>query len=123
MRGRRNSEDATGPAGRPRRVLVLGAVQVIPELARELSGAVVVIGSYEAITAELIGRNAPDMVLAPLVAAEYDITDLAERLVRAGFRGRLRAYTRRLPDPRMVRAELRAGWPELEVDLIELRGG
>ena len=54
------------------------------------------------------------------IPEDFDITDLAAHLVRLGYDGALRAYTRPLPAPHVVAAEFKADWPKLDFDLIEL---
>ncbi len=49
-----------------------------------------------------------DIVITPLFGPGFDAMDLIEKLGRAQFRGRLRVFSKTLPNREMVIAELRA---------------
>lgn len=106
--------------GDERHVLIVGAARSLPHALEHLDGATVTLVQFRALDARLLARVGPDVVLAPLFSTEFDITDLAERLEVLGYRGALRAFTRPLPEPRVVLAEVRIGWPKLDFDLIVL---
>lgn len=57
------------------------------------------------------------IVLAPLISERYDIHELGEALVEAGFRGRLIALAAPLPRPKLVLSEMRASFPGFRFDL------
>lgn len=72
------------------------------------------------ISAELIESLRPEMVVSPLLARGFDCIDLAQALHASGFRGRYRAMARNLPDPEMIRREIRNLCPGLDFDILEL---
>lgn len=109
-------------AGAPRRVLIIGATRALPRALQEMEGAAVTLTQFSALDSGLLTRAAPDVVLAPLFSNDFDITDLAAHLVRLGYVGALRAFTRPLPAPKVVTSELRGSWPQLDFDLIILPG-
>jgi len=49
-----------------------------------------------------------DLVLAPLVCADFDAIEVIESLGRLGYRGRLRILAPKLPNRQIVLRELRA---------------
>lgn len=105
-----------------RRVLIIGATRSLPHPVQQMVGASVTMSQFSRLDASLLARAEPDVVLAPLFSADFDITDLAAHLVRLGYRGALRAFTQPLPAPRVVISELRSDWPQLDFDLIILPG-
>lgn len=72
------------------------------------------------VTPELIATLAPEMVVSPLLGRGFDCIDLAQALHASGFRGRYRAMARNLPDPQMIRQEIRSLCPGLDFDILEL---
>ncbi len=105
-----------------RRMLIIGATRSLPRALLDLEGVAVTLAQFAMLDADLLARARPDVVLAPLFSTDFDITDLAAHLVRLGFRGAVRAFTRPLPAPKVVVAELRADWPQIDFDLIILPG-
>ena len=73
---------------------------------------------YDALGAELLDRLRPDLVLSSILTPRFDAFDLARLLAGAGYRGRYRALTPRLPAPDLVRAEIRLNCPALDFDLL-----
>ncbi|MFN3662436.1 MAG: hypothetical protein ACK4TM_06775 [Yoonia sp.] len=69
-----------------------------------------------------IRRCNPGLVLSPLMADGFDAIDVAERLQAAGFAGRYRVLADALPDPDLIRREIRALAPALDFDLLVLPG-
>jgi len=76
--------------------------------------------SPEDISAETLAALRPDVVLTPLVGAGFDCLDVALALSEAGYRARLRAVVRYVPNPGLVRREIAASCPGLDFDLIVL---
>jgi hypothetical protein len=72
----------------------------------------------DAVDAALLARLDPRLVLCPLLGAGFDALQVAERLERLGWTGRLRVLAPALPAPAMVEAELAARAPGLTVDLV-----
>ncbi|MCF6315871.1 MAG: hypothetical protein L3J30_06190 [Marinosulfonomonas sp.] len=79
--------------------------------------------TYDDLTAEFLLDRQPDIILAPLVTAYFDMLDLAIRLDQLNYEGRIRAITPPLPDPDLVLHEIRFECPALDFDLIEVRLG
>ena len=77
--------------------------------------------AFDAITAPFLMREAPDCILAPLVIGPFDILDIAERLVAFGYTGLLLATSPPLPNPNLIRAEMRSIFPSIRFDLLEVQ--
>lgn len=73
---------------------------------------------FAEVTQDLLALIAPDIVIAPLVGPDFDILDLADRLVAGGFGGRLHALTAPLPRPDAVRAEVAEHATGIAFDLL-----
>jgi hypothetical protein len=76
--------------------------------------------SFTGVSAELFDVLAPEIVLSPLLARGFDCIDLAQVLSLIGFQGRYYAVCDALPDPGIIRREIRALCPELDFDVIEV---
>ncbi|GAB5446049.1 response regulator [Gymnodinialimonas sp.] len=72
--------------------------------------------------AEVTGADAPDLILAPLTARGFDAMDLLGALTEADYRGRILVLTPHMPDVPLVRADVLAQAPALNVDVIALDG-
>lgn len=83
-------------------------------------GQAVVITDINGITEDLLATCLPDLVVSPLVGRGFDCFDVAERLIAAQFKGRYRAVVETLPDPSVVRREIRAHFPDLDFDILIL---
>jgi hypothetical protein len=70
---------------------------------------------------ELNMQRPADVVLSPMVGDTYDCIDVAQHLCDAGFTGSYRVMTPDLPDPGILRQEIRSLCPGLDFDLVELR--
>lgn len=82
----------------------------------------VAFAEFHEVTGALLNTVAPRYVLSPLLSRSFDCIDLAQLLVQEGYRGRYRAVATRLPDPGIIRREIRALCPELDFDVITLNG-
>jgi len=69
------------------------------------------------VTADLMGRLRPDVVLSALMGESFDALDLARRLSGLGYGGLYRALTNALPNPSAIVSEVRASAPGLDFDL------
>ena len=49
------------------------------------------------LTADIITQTRAAIILSPLVADDFDVVDVAERLISLGFQGRYRAIALSLP--------------------------
>lgn len=68
---------------------------------------------------ENITEIAPDVVLSPLVATGFDAIDVAERLQSTRFTGRYCVMASvAIPDIDLIRREINAVAPQLDVDLL-----
>ncbi len=77
--------------------------------------------TYDDLTAEFLLDRQPDIILSPLVATYFDVMELAIKLDQLDYEGRVRALTPPLPDPDLVRREIRFECPALDFDVIEVR--
>jgi len=59
-----------------------------------------------------------DFVVSPLVGEDFDAMDVAHELQRAGYRGRYVVVTPALPNPAIIRNEIRQACPGLTIELI-----
>lgn len=79
----------------------------------------IVFVAFTDIDEEMLSHYSPSVVLSPLLAKGFDCTDLAHSLIAAGFIGKYRAVTRRLPRPELVVAEIRQFFPGLDFEILE----
>lgn len=108
---------ASASAGEDRPTLVL----IVPEataVSAPVPGAPV-IAPPAAVDAAFLARHAPQVIVAPLFTAGFDLLDFAAGLVRLGYAGSLRALSPPLPNPGLVRRELRAAAPGLDIDFYD----
>ncbi|MCX8508085.1 MAG: hypothetical protein ORN49_04265 [Rhodobacteraceae bacterium] len=75
---------------------------------------------FHALAPQLLTDQRPDLILSPLLAPDFDILDVVDRLVRIGFQGRLLAVTGCLPDAIAVQNEVRQQCDSFSFDLVEL---
>ena len=75
------------------------------------------------VTAEILHEVDPEYVLSPLLCQSFDCLDLAIVLEDAGFRGSYRVICEDLPDPTLVRREIKARCPRLDFDVVNLDRG
>lgn len=73
---------------------------------------------FRALDAALLARVAPGVIISALAQRDFDVLDVALRLAELGFRGRYRAITRYLPNPRVVVHEVRAVAPFIDFDVV-----
>lgn len=106
-----------------RKILVIEPHPPQPDTLPGTDGAVIASATLAEVDAALLSRLCPDVVLAPLMTPEFDILDLARRLSALAFRGHLRAYAPRIPDPRLVQREIASACPGLDFDLIVVDAG
>jgi hypothetical protein len=86
-------------------------------------GATVLRTTLAALDAPLLARVLPDRVVAPLMGDGFDALEVAERLEALGYRGRLEVVCPALPDRRLIRAEIAAACPGVEVVFIGIVPG
>ncbi len=78
--------------------------------------------AFHELTPELLELVRPQIVLSPLLCSAFDCMDLADVLARAGFRGRYRALSPDLPEPELIRTEIRSACPGLDFDIVSMAG-
>lgn len=66
----------------------------------------------------LLARARPDLVMLPLLTPGHDATAVVARLQELGFAGRIVVVAVRLPNARMVEAELRSLGPGKRLSLL-----
>ncbi|MBY4892166.1 hypothetical protein KUL25_05250 [Rhodobacteraceae bacterium N5(2021)] len=93
----------------PRHVLAPDAEMVLSALAQ--------VGARD-----VTGPDAPGLILAPLTAKGFDAMDLLATLTQAGFGDRVLVLAPHVPDVPLVRADVLAQAPTLNVDVIALDG-
>ena len=75
---------------------------------------------FHELTPEMVVTLAPTLVVSPLLAMSFDCIDLAVLLQEAGFTGRYRAFSRPIPNPKLVRREIHDLCPDIDFDLMML---
>ena len=70
------------------------------------------------IDSVLLATMAPDRVICPLFAADYDALVVAQLLTKLGFGGTLIVVAPDLPNPRMVEREIRNQAGGLKVAIV-----
>ena len=73
------------------------------------------------LTAELLERTNPSIILSPLVADSFDVIDIAARLAELGFDGRYRALSAQTSDTKVIVAEVAHVAPDLDFDILEIK--
>lgn len=110
--------DAT--VGRGRVVLAVG---VRGPLSPHFAGWEVRHLDWGRLSARTLARALPDAVLCPLTGPGFDALDMAQRLDGWGFGGVLAVILPPLPDPDLIRREIRATGPGLSVLLLDAPRG
>lgn len=70
------------------------------------------------VSMQMLAEVRPDLIIGPLIAADWDIVDLCHRISRCGYQGRILALTRPLPRADLVAGEVGALFPNLEFGLL-----
>jgi hypothetical protein len=109
---------ADGASSTPSTVLIIGrigaeAAQMLPP-----ESAPVVVGTLGRLTASLVDRVAPEMVILPLMADGQDAVQVIARLEELCYAGQVLVLAPPLPDPAMVERELRVAAPGLRLQLV-----
>ncbi|MGH1453716.1 MAG: hypothetical protein ACRBBV_11170 [Paracoccaceae bacterium] len=74
---------------------------------------------FAALRARVLHRFNPVLVLSWLYARDHDAVDVATKLAEAGYQGRYQVITRALPRPGIVKRELQAICPDVQVELVQ----
>ena len=99
-------------------VLVINRAMSAEQTSALLQGTAIVSAGFDTICAEFLARTKPDYILAPLLIGDLDILDIAEKLDGLGYQGVLLAVAPPLPNPRLIKAEVRALCPNLRFDVV-----
>ncbi|MDP3960984.1 MAG: hypothetical protein Q8Q26_13170 [Pseudorhodobacter sp.] len=109
-----------GVAKRRETLLVIDAPEATAMIAELDPQPAVVLVRYALLDAALLARVKPDCIVLPLLRAGFDVAQALQRLVALGYRGKVCALAKALPDRAMVEVELRAFALGLTVHLIEI---
>lgn len=101
-----------------RHILVLDPTQTIPQVLQGVGGVSISVRRFTELNVDTLNDEDPDVILAPLVSAHYDILDLIRHLHDLGYEGAVRAYCHPLPDLKLVHAEVAQIWPSCDFDLF-----
>lgn len=83
-------------------------------------GRTIVYSHKDMLSKSMLSRIAPDIVVAPLIAHDWDIIDLATRLVELGYHKTLLVASKPLPRAHLVMSEVKSICPEIDLQLIEI---
>lgn len=114
-------EGATLPGSPTVKVLVVGDIARWKTLGR-LQGDLTDYAYVELrdLHDQNIRQIAPDLVLSPLMTADFDAIDVAERLRAADYAGRYCAVANDVPNADLIRREVKSIAPKLAFDLLIL---
>jgi hypothetical protein len=73
---------------------------------------------FGALTSDMLKSLAPEIVLSPLMGDDFDVLDVALKLLDLGFEGRYRVVAERVPNTQMILTEVRNHAPGLDFDLL-----
>jgi len=99
---------------------IIAIGELAPEVLPNTQEQTVVFAELQEVTAELLLACEPSLVVSPLVGRGFDCFDVAERLAAQRFTGPYRAVVDTLPDPSVVRREIRGHFPDLDFDILVL---
>ncbi len=117
-RGRGRVLPAAAPREARRGIVAVGDVDGWgPASDRPAREKGVVFAGFSDITGSLMNMLDPKLILSPLVATEFDCTDLALKLDSMGFSGSYIAVAD-LPRPDMVEQEIRSLCSRLEFGIV-----
>lgn len=74
--------------------------------------------SFAEVTAERLNDLSPVLVVSPLMCHSFDCLDLATRLQELGFQGKYRVLAPNVTNPKMIRAEIAAQAPQVDVEIL-----
>lgn len=100
-------------------VLIVGDVSTWTAQGKTLPDtAQLVFAEIDEITDHFLEDVAPDIVLSSIFTPKFDALDLAQALRDAGYCGRYRALSPRLPNPGLIRREVREICANLDFDIL-----
>jgi len=74
--------------------------------------------AFEELDDRMLAIHEPDLVVSPVVTSGFDCIDVAQVLTDLGYRGPYRAITPGLPNPDIVRREVRALCPGIDFRVV-----
>ncbi|MEM6896509.1 MAG: hypothetical protein AAF576_03970 [Pseudomonadota bacterium] len=74
--------------------------------------------AFNEMTAELLDDLQPDVIYSPLLTQNFDTTEVAARLQELGFRGQYCAVATHVPQPQIIKNEVRMAAPLVKYDLL-----
>lgn len=72
------------------------------------------------LNSDVIKEEDPDIILSPLVSDDFDAVDVAGLLSDLAYNGPYRALTNDLPNPELIKSEVRHHAPQIDFDLVVL---
>lgn len=74
--------------------------------------------AFAEVTAARLAALSPAIVVSPLMCHSFDCLDLATRLQELGYRGKYRVLAPNVTRPKMIRAEIAAQAPQVDVEIL-----
>lgn len=100
-------------------VLLIEASQAMSLLNPRPGVQTVVITHRRLLSAIMLQTVRPDVIVAPLIAPQWDLVELGAALRGFGYRGTVHALTRPLPRGELILGELSCLYPDLAFRLLE----
>ncbi|MGJ8583118.1 MAG: hypothetical protein ACSHXD_03410 [Marinosulfonomonas sp.] len=100
-------------------VLVVGNADIWTNATPPLPGDLkLIFADFVEVSPTLLGTVQPDVVLSPLLCPAFDCLDLAQRLHKFEYEGRYRVLAPALPNPHVIRSEVKHHCPSLDFNFI-----
>jgi hypothetical protein len=74
--------------------------------------------TFEELDEGILAIHEPDIVVSPVMTRGFDCIDVAKLLTDLGYRGAYRSVTPGLPNPEIVRREVRALCPGIDFRIV-----
>jgi len=100
-------------------VLLIEATQALSLLNPRPGAQTVVVTHRRLLSRKMLETVRPDVIVAPLIAAEWDLVELGEVLEDLGYCGVICALSRPLPRGDLILGELGALYPGLTFRMVE----
>lgn len=101
-------------------ILLIEAAQALPMLSPRPRVQTVVLTHRRLLSAAMLHRVRPEIVVAPLIAPDWDLVDLGADLERLGYRGTVHVLTRPLPREELILGELAALYGGLSFRILDI---
>ncbi len=103
------------------RALAIGARQLqLSEEGTHSDGMLCVHLEFDELRDAVLAIHDPQLIFSPVVAKGFDCIDVAARLSELAYAGAYRAIAHRLPNPDIVKREVRAVFPGLDFDVLTI---